>query len=126
MGWCGATEIIDGAIEAAERYLAAGWQIAVGDEDARTPAFANALNADPTLRDRLDEVLRPIVARIAEKLRAQDWDCIDESDYYHRFPMEMQGWTEEQYAENLAEQIRDNPLFCKPQMEALRKLQGEM
>jgi len=125
MGWCSATEIMDGAIEAAERYLAAGWQIASGQADERTPAFANALNADPTLRDQLDEVLRPIVATIAEKLREADWDCIDESKYFDRFPMEMQGWTKQEYADYLVEQIRENPLFCRKEMEALRKLQGE-
>ena len=126
MGWCSATEIIDSAIEAAERYLAAGWQIASGQASVRTPAFANALNENPYLREELDEVLRPIVARIAEKLRDQDWDCIDESNYFDRFPMEMQGWTKQEYAEHLAEKIQDDPLNCAKEMEALRKLQEEM
>lgn len=124
MGWCSATEIMDSAIEAAERYLAAGWQIASGNEDARTPEFANAIHADPTLRPKLDDVLRPFVAAIATKLREGDWDCIDESSYFDRFPMEMQGWTKEEYAEYLTEKIRDNPLFCRVEMDALRKLQG--
>jgi hypothetical protein len=123
MGWCSATEIIDSAIEAAERYLAAGWQIASGNEDARTPAFANAIHADPTLRPKLDEVLRPIVAQIAEKLREQDWDCEQDSDYFDRFPQELTGWTDAQYAEWLTEQIADDPIKAAKYTDALHVLQ---
>jgi hypothetical protein len=110
MGWCSATDIMDAALEGAERAVTAAWQIASGQEGARTPAFANALNEDPSLRAKLDDVLRPFVVTIAAKLRDGDWDCVDESRYYDRFPQEMHGWTDERYAEHLAEMIADDPL----------------
>jgi hypothetical protein len=116
---------MDTAIEAAERGIAAAWQLASGNDGARTPAYANAMTEDPELRARMDDVLRPFVATIATKLREGDWDCIDESNYFDRFPMEMQGWTKDEYAEHLTEHIRENPLSCRKETDALRKLQGE-
>lgn len=91
MGWCSATDIMDAAVEAADRAVAAAWQIASGSEDARTPALANALNDMPSLRGKLDEVMRPFVASIATQLRSGDWDCIEEADAFDRFRKEMLG-----------------------------------
>lgn len=99
MGWCSATEIMDAAVEAADRAVAAAWQLASGNENARTPALANALQADPDLRGKLDEVMRPLVAAIAAKLRAGGWDCIEESDAFDRFRQEMLGYDHQQMTE---------------------------
>lgn len=123
MGWCSATEIIDNALEAADRAVAAAWQIASGNEDARTPEFANALNADPTLRAKLDDILRPFVVEIATKLRDEDWDCEQDSDYFDRFPQELTGWTDTEYAEWLTEQIADDPLEAAKYTDRLHVLQ---
>jgi hypothetical protein len=92
MGWCSATDIMDAALNGATKMVAHAWQIASGNEDARTPAFVNALQERPDLRAELDDVLRPFVATIAAKLRDGDWDCIEESDYFDRFRQEMLGY----------------------------------
>ena len=96
MGWCGATEIMDAAVEGALRSITHAWQIASGNEDARTPAYANALRDRPRLQETLDETLRPFVAQIATVLRQGDWDCIEESDYFERFRQEMLGLDHEE------------------------------
>lgn len=124
MGWCSATEIMDAAVEAADRAVATAWQLASGSEDARTPALANALNADPTLREKLDEVLRPFVATIAAKLRDGDWDCIEEADAFDRFRQEMLGKGDTQmirwYRDQLKEQ--DDPALVREYSQALAQL----
>lgn len=124
MGWCSATEIMDAAVEAADRAVAAAWQIASGNEGARTPALANALNADPALREKLDEVLRPFVASIAAKLRDGDWDCIEEADAFDRFRQEMLGKGDAQmirwYRDQLKEQ--DDPALVREYSQALAQL----
>jgi hypothetical protein len=115
MGWCSATEIMDAAVEAADRAVAAAWQTASGSDGARTPAFANALQADPSLREKLDEVLRPFVAAIASKLRDGDWDCIEESDAFDRFRQEMLGYDDDRminwYRERISES--DDPTMVR-------------
>lgn len=108
MGWCSATEIMDAAVEAADRAVAAAWQLASGSEDARTPALANALNADPTLREKLDEVMRPFVASIAAKLRDGDWDCIEEAYAFDRFRAEMLGLNDDQMIDWYRERISES------------------
>lgn len=99
MGWCSATDIMDAAVEAADRAVAAAWQLASGNEDARTPVLANALSADPTLREKLDAVMRPFVASIAARLRDGDWDCIEEADAFDRFRQEMLGYDDQRMTE---------------------------
>lgn len=107
MGWCSATDIMDAALEGAERAVTAAWQLATDNEHARTPAFANALQADPTLRTKLDDVLRPFVVTIAQMLRDSDWDCTEESQYFDRFRQEMLGYSDDQmitwYREKITE-----------------------
>lgn len=107
MGWCSATEIMDTAVEAADRAVTAAWQLASGNEGARTPAFANALQADPSLRAKLDDVMRPFVATIAAKLRDSDWDCIEEAGAFNRFRQEMLGYDHRQMAEWYRQQVVD-------------------
>lgn len=124
MGWCSATDIMDAAVGAADRAVAAAWQLASGSEDARTPALANALNADPTLQAKLDDVLRPFVATIAAKLRDGDWDCIEEADAFDRFRQEMLGKGDTRmirwYRDQLEEQ--DDPARVREYSQALAQL----
>lgn len=99
MGWCSATIIMDAALDAVTASVAAAWQIASGMEDARTPEYVNALNADPELQKKLDDVIRPHVARLARKLHEEDWDCEQDSRYFDRFPQEMLGLDDTGFAE---------------------------
>jgi hypothetical protein len=105
---------MDAAVEAADRAVTAAWQLASDNEHARTPAFANALQADPTLREKLDDVMRPFVAAIAEKLRDGDWDCIEEADAFDRFTQEMLGYDnrrmERWHRERIADAAADDDL----------------
>jgi hypothetical protein len=121
MGWCTATTIMDAAVEAADRAVAAAWQLASNNEGARTPAFANALRADPTLRAKLDDVMRPFVAAIAEKLRDGDWDCIEEADAFDRFRAEMLGYDDDRMIEWYREQLAetDDPTAVREYSSAL-------
>lgn len=104
MGWCSATEIVDTAITGAIRAVAEAWQIASGMDGARTPEFANALNRDPELQGRLDDVLRPFVRTISRKLNDGDWDCQSDSDYYDRFGQEMHDFSDQEWADYQKEQ----------------------
>jgi hypothetical protein len=124
MGWCSATEIMDAAVEAADRAVAAAWQTASGSDGARTPAFANALQADPSLREKLDEVVRPFVAAIASKLRDGDWDCIEEADAFDRFRQEMLGYDDLQMERWYRERIQD--AAADDDLEALRTAQADL
>lgn len=98
MGWCSATEIIDTAIKAAD--------------DVLERAYAE-LGVDPgrvtldDVRPTLDDVLRPFVATLAAKLRDEDWDCEQDSDYFDRFAQEMLGHSDGEHQEWLAENLRD-------------------
>ena len=107
MGWCSATEIMDTALDAATAAVAAMWQIATDQEDARTPAWANDVNERPELRAKLDDALRSFVATLAERLRAQDWDCVDESRYFDRFAQEMLGHSDSEHHAWLVEKVKD-------------------
>lgn len=123
MSWISATEIVDDAIDGAIRVAAAAWQIASGNDGARTPALANALGEDPTLQQRLDDVLRPHVERIARKLRDEDWDSAQDSRHFDRFAQALTGWSDQEYAEWLAEQIADDPTKAAKYTDALHVLQ---
>jgi hypothetical protein len=108
MGWCSATEIMDAALEGADRAVAAAWQMASGNEGARTPALANALQEDPSLREKLDEVLRPFVSTIAAKLRDGDWDCIEEANEFDRFRQEMLGYDHDQMVQWYRDRLNES------------------
>jgi hypothetical protein len=107
VGWCSATDIMDTALDAATAAVAAMWQVATDNEDVRTPAWANDMNERPELRAKLDEVLRPFVTTLAEKLRENDWDCVDESRYFERFPQEMHGHSDSEHRAWLVEMVVD-------------------
>lgn len=107
MGWCSATEIMDTALKAAltavDRTVTAVLD-AQGEPPSagRADAVAEILNSE-----ELDGVLSPFVATLARKLRDSDWDCIEESDYFDRFPQEMLGMDDREYAAHLHDQLRD-------------------
>lgn len=102
MGWCSATEIMDTALDAAEKAARA----ALAAHNNLEPD-----EVDPLLeehRARLDEALRPFVASLAERLRADDWDCVDESRHFDRFRQEMLGHTDSEHRAWLAERVKDS------------------
>lgn len=93
MGWCGATQIMDTAIDAADAVV-------VGVvETMRDPAGPKAFTSV------VDEVLRPLVRTLAEKLRDADWDCIDESRHFDRFPQEMLGYDNREFGQWLVDKV---------------------
>jgi hypothetical protein len=103
MGWCSATEIMDGSLAAAETVVA---HLLVNPGQI----WQSAQNLGPLREDleaTVDSILRPFVEALAEKLREGDWDCIEESSYFHRFPQEMLGKDDADYEEWLADQLRD-------------------
>lgn len=108
MGWCSATEIMDTALDAATAAVAAMWQVASGNENVRTPAYANDLAAQPALQAKLDNALRPFVTTLAGNLHELDWDCEEESRYFLRFPQEMLGFSDSEYRAWLVERVKDS------------------
>jgi hypothetical protein len=96
MGWCGATEIMDTALGAAD---------AVVTEVIEAYAQGNA-DAE-SIKARTDDMLRPFVEKLASMLRDNDWDCINESKYYDRFAQEMHGDTDTEYGTRLVEKLAD-------------------
>lgn len=107
MGWCSATKIMDTAVSAAleaVRRTVTAVLLAQGEPD--TPARSEAVEEIASSAE-LDAVLSPFVAAIADKLRDGDWDCIEESDYFGRFPQEMLGHDDRQYQEYLHDKLRD-------------------
>lgn len=96
MGWCSGTDIMDAALDAAEaavRETIDGYVHGDADEEA--------------IQARVDEVLRPFVVTIAEKLRDGDWDCIEESRHYDRFAQEMHGEDDREYETRLIEGLHE-------------------
>lgn len=93
MGWCGATEIMDAALDAAEAAVKA---ILDGFAPLGDGLADNA-------QARVDEALRPFVVTIAGMLRDGDWDCIEESKHYDRFAREMHGEDDREYETRLVE-----------------------
>lgn len=97
MGWCSGTDHMDVAMEAAESLF------------DRILERARQLGNDAPESDWYDrdELLRPFVAAVAEKLRDAGWDCIEESDYFDRFEQEMLGNDDREHARWLAEQYNE-------------------
>lgn len=97
MGWCGATRIMDAALAAADELLTQAYD-ALGVDSARVTL--------DDIRPDMDAVLSPFVASLAEELRNADWDCIQESKHFHRFPQEMLGMDRRDYETHLIEQLQ--------------------
>jgi hypothetical protein len=92
MGWCSATEIMDIALAAADQ--------AVTDLLGHLGS-----EIDKPRRELVDATLRPFVVRLANHLRDGDWDCIEESAFFSRFPQEMLGHTDDEYENYLVEKL---------------------
>lgn len=97
MGWCSATDLMDTALAAAEAAV----QAALSETDCPEPS-AEQLEA------RVDAALRPFVAKLAEVLRDNDWDCVDESDYFDQFPQEMLGHNDQEHLAWLVKNVKDS------------------
>lgn len=95
MGWCGATDIMDAAVAGAEAAVRAVL------EEFAPPGSDEAVQA------KVDDALRPFVAKVARQLRDGDWDCIEESDYFERFRQEMLGHDDQEHAAWLREELGD-------------------
>lgn len=93
MGWCSATEIMDTALQAAEKVAA-------------SVAYELGAQLDDTKQEALNDHLRPFVATIAEHLRDGDWDCEQDSDYFDRFPREMLGLDDQEWEQWLVDKIQ--------------------
>lgn len=98
MGWCSATQIMDTALSAAEKAVTEAFRLLGAHPD---PASLEEIGK------KLDDVLRPFVAELARKLRAEDWDCEQDSVYFDRFPQEMLGYDDHEFARWLGEQLQD-------------------
>jgi len=96
MGWCSATEIMDTALEAAQEAVRA----ALAETGSPKTPTVETVQA-------VDDALRPFVAKLAAKLRDDDWDCIEESQYFERFAQEMLGDDDEQYEQRLLEDLEN-------------------
>lgn len=105
MGWCSATEIIDIAIGAA--LAVAEKVVDLSEQDT-------------------DDLISPFVISIATKLRGSDWDCEQDSYYFQRFPQELTGWDDREYAKWLGENINDDPTGSVWHVEQLALLQKRM
>lgn len=98
MGWCSATDIMDTALDGAEAAVKAAL------------AAHSDLNADSlgeAYRAQVDDALRPFVTTLAERLRNDDWDCVDESRYFDRFAQEMLGHSDSEHHAWLVEMVKD-------------------
>jgi hypothetical protein len=82
MGWCSATEIMDWAIQMTDLAV----EEALGDAP------------DDETQARVEDRIRSRVACLARKLHDEDWDCEQDSDYFWRFPQEMLGYDDREYA----------------------------
>ena len=98
MGWCSATDIMDTALDGAEAAVKAALA-------AHSDLSADSLGE--VYRPQVDDALRPCVTTLAERLRAEDWDCVDESRYFERFPQEMLGHSDSEHHAWLLEKVKD-------------------
>lgn len=89
MGWCSATEIMDWAIQMAD--------------DAVTEVIDEPVTDD--MRKQIDDKIRRLVGALARKLHDEDWDCEQDSNYFDRFPQEMLGYDNAEFAEWVRNQL---------------------
>lgn len=106
MGWCSATDIMDTALAAAEAVVVSILKARAEDSPGSDIPFDPAANDMD--RRAVDTALRPFVAKLAEELREGGWDCIEESDYFNRFPQEMLGHDDLEHRDWLVRQIQDH------------------
>lgn len=97
MGWCSATEIMDTALGAADAAVTAAFRAGAGAGNI----------PDVILESLVTETLRPFVSAVAKILHDGDWDCVEESIFFNRFPQEMLNMDDREYESWLVEQIDD-------------------
>lgn len=97
MGWCSATEIMDKALGEAIKAVDSAYRVGVGG--------GNIPNA--VLDSMTTETLRPFARAVAKVLHGQDWDCVEESEFFDRFPQELLDMDDDEYEGWLVEQIDD-------------------
>lgn len=98
MGWCSATDIMDAAVEAADKLVQGTYDALGVDPDRVTVA---------DIQPQLDELMRPYVRTIARKLHEGDWDCVDEANAFDRFPQEMYDHDDREHEEWLRQHLKD-------------------
>jgi hypothetical protein len=117
MGWCSATSIMDAAVAAADKLVLGTYEALGVDPDRVTVE---------DIQPQLDELMKPYVRSIARQLHEGDWDCIEESDYFSRFPQEMldhddqehERWLREQLEEGVADRVPEDILTLAQQLKA--------
>lgn len=102
MGWCNATELVDAVIGALDAAYDAGYV-----EYAAINGHAVAIRRGGTERER---ELRSLVRLIATRFRDDDWDCVEESDFYDRFGPELRGETDVEHVVRQYQTFEDEPL----------------
>lgn len=98
MGWCSGTEIMDAAVEAADKLLEGAYG-ALGVDSERVTL--------EDIRPQMDELMKPYVRTIARKLHDGDWDCVEEANAFERFPQEMYDYDDREYETWLRERLKD-------------------
>ncbi len=116
MGWCGATDIMDAALQAAETLAARVYEMADAENPGdRAPAtLAEALERRPELRVELDALLRPYVRTIAQKLHEGDRHRVDEADAFDRFPQEMYDHDDREHEAWIRDRLADATRYDEP------------
>lgn len=97
MGWCSGTEIMDTALAAADELMERTYEALGVDPDRVTL---------DEIRPELNNALRPFVTKLAQHLRDNDWDCIEEALYFNRFAQEMLGLDDYQYEAYLVDRLQ--------------------
>jgi hypothetical protein len=80
------------------------WAIQMADD-----AVAEVMDPTPVsaqAQARIDDAIRPLVGALARKLHDEDWDCEQDSDYFWRFPQEMLGYDDREYAAWLGDMLQ--------------------
>lgn len=104
MSWTSATEIMDRAIQAADEAAMAVLRF-YGPELGLKKDITELQEEEQAV---VDEVLRPHVKAISDKLQEQDWEPEgQESVYFDRFAQEMIGYDDNAYEGWLRHQLSE-------------------
>ena len=106
MGWCGATDIMDAAIQGADALLEGAYEALGVDPDRVTLE---------DIRPQLDDLMRPFVRKIARALHEGDWDCVDEAEAFDRFPQEMYDHDDREHEAWIRQHLADATKYEEPE-----------
>lgn len=97
MGWDGGSHIMDAVVSSIddimERLLE---RISEGGE-----------NAPDVLIYERDDMMRPLVTKLASLLEDRGWDSQEEAEHFTRFPQEMLGYDDAPFAEFLRHKVTE-------------------